>query len=165
MNWVLVVTTIIFVFHQGFIHLGLIVMCQKSPRQPEVCIINPDLPGEWKATLMFVLFGVLSLTLSCFLILMSFWKPSCMSPARWISFFASKSWKYNSTIKNHDGDDSMMHICFIFYQSNFWTQLIIIYKYFRVMLNDESEHFQRWYRLHVPFFKQRSEVWLTEAYI
>ncbi|KXJ14947.1 modulator of smoothened protein [Exaiptasia diaphana] len=71
----------------GFIHLGLIVMCQKSPRQPEVCI-SPDLPGEWKATLAFLLVGVLSLTLSWLLIFISFWKPSCMSAARWIAFLA-----------------------------------------------------------------------------
>ncbi|XP_031554177.1 uncharacterized protein C16orf52 homolog A-like [Actinia tenebrosa] len=70
----------------GFVHLGLLVMCQKSPRQPEVCV-TPDLPDEWKAALVFLLFGVISLTITCFLLIISVWKPNMMSPARWIVFF------------------------------------------------------------------------------
>lgn len=85
----LLVICILLSYLSGFVHLGLLVMCQKSPRQPEVCV-TPDLPHEWKATLMFLLFGVISLTTTCFLLIVSVWKPHLMSPARWIAFFGSK---------------------------------------------------------------------------
>jgi len=65
-------------------------MCQKSDGQPEVCV-TPELPQEWLATLMFMILGVVALTLTCFLLLVSPWKPSIVDAAKWIVFIGSKS--------------------------------------------------------------------------
>ena len=73
----------------GSVRLGLTVMCQKSDGQPEVCV-TPDLPQEWLATLMFMILGVVALTLTCFLLLVSPWKPSIVDAAKWIVFIGSK---------------------------------------------------------------------------
>lgn len=73
----------------GSVRLGLTVMCQKSDGQPEVCV-TPDLPREWLATLMFMILGVVALTLTCFLLLVSPWKPSIVDAAKWIVFIGSK---------------------------------------------------------------------------
>ncbi|EDO35496.1 predicted protein [Nematostella vectensis] len=70
----------------GSVHLGLVVMCQKSQGQPEVCV-SPDLPNEWMAALIFIILGVMLLTTACCLLVSSLWKPHLMSPARWIAFF------------------------------------------------------------------------------
>jgi len=69
----------------GSVRLGLTVMCQKSEGQPEVCV-TPELPQEWLATLMFMILGVVALTLTCFLLVMSPWKPSIVDAAKWIVF-------------------------------------------------------------------------------
>ena len=76
-------------FLLGSVRLGLTVMCQKSEGQPEVCV-TPDLPQEWLATLMFMILGVVALTLTCFLLLVSPWKPSIVDAAKWIVFIGSK---------------------------------------------------------------------------
>lgn len=76
-------------FQQGSVRLGLTVMCQKSEGQPEVCV-TPDLPQEWLATLLFMILGVVALTLTCFLLLVSPWKPSIVDAAKWIVFLGSK---------------------------------------------------------------------------
>ena len=73
----------------GSVRLGLTVMCQKSDGQPEVCV-TPELPQEWLATLMFMILGVVALTLTCFLLLVSPWKPSIVDAAKWIVFIGSK---------------------------------------------------------------------------
>ena len=64
-------------------------MCQKSTGQPEVCV-TPELPQEWLATLMFMILGVITLTLTCFLLVMSPWKPFIVDTAKWIVFTGSK---------------------------------------------------------------------------
>lgn len=73
----------------GSVRLGLTVMCQKSEGQPEVCV-TPELPQEWLATLMFMILGVVALTLTCFLLVMSPWKPSIVDAAKWVVFSGSK---------------------------------------------------------------------------
>ena len=65
-------------------------MCQRSEGQSEVCI-TPELSQEWLATLMFMILGVVALTLTCILLVMSSWKPSIVDAAKWIVFVGSKS--------------------------------------------------------------------------
>lgn len=74
----------------GSVRLGLTVMCQKSDGQPEVCI-TPELPQEWLATLVFTILGVIALTLTCCLLVLSPWKPTIVDAAKWIVFIGSKS--------------------------------------------------------------------------
>ena len=74
----------------GSVRLGLTVMCQKSDGQPEVCI-TPELPQEWLATLVFMILGVIALTLTCCLLVLSPWKPTIVDAAKWIVFIGSKS--------------------------------------------------------------------------
>ena len=74
----------------GSVRLGLTVMCQRSEGQSEVCI-TPELSQEWLATLMFMILGVVALTLTCILLVMSSWKPSIVDAAKWIVFVGSKS--------------------------------------------------------------------------
>lgn len=73
----------------GSVRLGLTVMCQRSEGQSEVCI-TPELSQEWLATLMFMILGVVALTLTCILLVMSSWKPSIVDAAKWIVFLGSK---------------------------------------------------------------------------
>ena len=65
-------------------------MCQKSEGQTEVCV-TPELPQEWLATLIFMILGVVALTLTCCLLVVSPWKPSIVDTAKWIVFIGSKS--------------------------------------------------------------------------
>lgn len=69
----------------GSVRLGLTVMCQKSDGQPEVCV-TPELPQEWLATLLFMILGVIALTLTCIMLVMAPWKPSIVDAAKWIIF-------------------------------------------------------------------------------
>ena len=73
----------------GSVRLGLTVMCQKSDGQPEVCV-TPELPQEWLATLLFMILGVIALTLTCIMLVMAPWKPSIVDAAKWIIFSGSK---------------------------------------------------------------------------
>jgi len=64
-------------------------MCQKSDGQAEVCV-TPELPQEWLATLLFMILGVIALTLTCIILVMAPWKPSIVDAAKWIVFSGSK---------------------------------------------------------------------------
>ena len=52
--------------------------------------VAPDLPEEWVATLTFMIFGVIALTLTCLLLLASPFNDYFVVVARWITFFGSK---------------------------------------------------------------------------
>lgn len=68
----------------GSVQFGLTSLCQQSLGQEVICV-TPNLPKTWKATLMFIIFGVLTLTLTCFLLMLSLWKSRAMAYSKWIA--------------------------------------------------------------------------------
>ena len=72
----------------GFVRFGLTTLCQE-PEEGEVLCVTPKLSQSWKATLVFLVFAVLTLTLVCGLIVASFWKPKAFEYAKWVTVVAS----------------------------------------------------------------------------
>ena len=66
---------------------GLTRLCLESIEGEQTCV-TPELPQSWKATLVFVVFAVLTLTLACGLIAASFWKPKAFEFGKWVAVVA-----------------------------------------------------------------------------
>ena len=64
-------------------------LCQESIKGEVVCA-RPNLPASWKATLVFVVLAILTLTLTCCLIVASFWKPKFFEYGKWVGVVACK---------------------------------------------------------------------------
>ncbi|KAJ0060124.1 hypothetical protein NL108_003960, partial [Boleophthalmus pectinirostris] len=65
--------------------VGLSRQCQTIHGRDRICI-PPELPPEWLTTLFFIMMGIISLTLTCTLLVMSHWHPEATRYARWIAF-------------------------------------------------------------------------------
>lgn len=73
----------------GSLTVGLVQQCQTIHGRDRNCI-PPQLPPEWITTLFFILLGVLSLTVTCVLMVMSRWRREAARYARWIAFTGSR---------------------------------------------------------------------------
>ncbi|XP_076616789.1 uncharacterized protein C16orf52 homolog B-like isoform X1 [Chaetodon auriga] len=87
--------------HRGFLHagwdvgtrdtglgsltVGLVRQCQTIHGRDRSCI-PPQLPPEWITTLFFIILGIISLTVTCGLLVMSRWRREAARYARWIAF-------------------------------------------------------------------------------
>ncbi|KAG7259001.1 hypothetical protein CRUP_033948, partial [Coryphaenoides rupestris] len=50
------------------------------------CLVPPRLPPEWVTTLFFIILGIISLTVTCGLLVVSHWHREATRYARWIAF-------------------------------------------------------------------------------
>lgn len=89
------ITNLIFlIFHlpsflsPGSLTLGLVRQCQTIHGRDRTCT-PPRLPGEWITVLLFIILGIISLTVTCGLVVMSHWHREASRYARWIAFTGS----------------------------------------------------------------------------
>lgn len=73
----------------GSLTVGLVQQCQTIHGRDRNCI-PPQLPPEWITTLFFIVMGVVSLTATCVLMVMSRWRREATRYARWIAFTGSR---------------------------------------------------------------------------
>lgn len=73
----------------GSLTVGLIRQCQTIHGRERTCA-PPQLPPEWITTLLFIVLGIVSLTVTCGLLVMSRWRREAARLARWIAFAASR---------------------------------------------------------------------------
>ncbi|XP_037544473.1 uncharacterized protein C16orf52 homolog B [Nematolebias whitei] len=71
--------------HQGALTVGLVRQCQTIHGRDRTCI-PPRLPPEWVTTLFFIIMGIISLTVTCGLLVASHWRREATKYARWIAF-------------------------------------------------------------------------------
>jgi hypothetical protein len=69
--------------------LGLTQHCQVIYGRTEICTF-PRISLEWMLTLVLISFGIMCLTVTCVLQILSHWKRNAIKYARWIAFTASK---------------------------------------------------------------------------
>ncbi|XP_054624639.1 uncharacterized protein C16orf52 homolog B-like [Dunckerocampus dactyliophorus] len=69
----------------GSLSLGLVRQCQTIHGRDRTCI-PPQMPPEWVTTLFFIILGVLSLSVTCCLLVISHWRREVIRYARWIAF-------------------------------------------------------------------------------
>ena len=73
----------------GALTVGLVRQCQTIHGRDRTCI-PPRLPPEWVTTLFFIIMGIISLTVTCGLLVASHWRREATKYARWIAFTGSK---------------------------------------------------------------------------
>lgn len=73
----------------GALTVGLVRQCQTIHGRDRTCI-PPRLPPEWITTLFFIIMGIISLTVTCGLLVASHWRREATKYARWIAFTGSK---------------------------------------------------------------------------
>uniref|UniRef100_A0A3B3T2E8 Modulator of smoothened n=1 Tax=Paramormyrops kingsleyae TaxID=1676925 RepID=A0A3B3T2E8_9TELE len=69
----------------GALTVGLVRQCQTIHGRDRTCI-PPRLPPEWVTTLFFIVMGIVSLTVTCGLLVASHWHREATKYARWIAF-------------------------------------------------------------------------------
>ncbi|PKK21864.1 hypothetical protein A306_00008429 [Columba livia] len=69
----------------GAFTVGLVRQCQTIHGRDRTCI-PPRLPPEWVTTLFFIIMGIISLTVTCGLLVASHWRREATKYARWIAF-------------------------------------------------------------------------------
>ncbi|KAI9518550.1 uncharacterized protein C16orf52 homolog B-like isoform X1 [Gymnodraco acuticeps] len=69
----------------GTLTVGLVRQCQTIHGRERTCF-PPQLPPEWITTLFFIILGIISLTVTCALLVMSHWRREAARYARWIAF-------------------------------------------------------------------------------
>uniref|UniRef100_A0A9J8CPM2 Modulator of smoothened n=1 Tax=Cyprinus carpio carpio TaxID=630221 RepID=A0A9J8CPM2_CYPCA len=72
-------------FSIGALTVGLVRQCQTIHGRDRTCI-PPRLPPEWVTTLFFIIMGIISLTVTCGLLVASHWRREATKYARWIAF-------------------------------------------------------------------------------
>ncbi|XP_067285625.1 modulator of smoothened protein isoform X2 [Pseudorasbora parva] len=70
---------------EGALTVGLVKQCQTIHGRTRVCI-SPSLPPEWVTTLFFIILGIISLSITCALLVISHWRREATKYARWIAF-------------------------------------------------------------------------------
>ncbi|KTF85072.1 hypothetical protein cypCar_00021702 [Cyprinus carpio] len=70
---------------EGALTVGLVKQCQTIHGRNRVCI-SPSLPPEWITTLFFIILGIISLSITCGLLVISQWWREATKYARWIAF-------------------------------------------------------------------------------
>lgn len=73
----------------GALTVGLVRQRQTIHGRDRTCI-PPRLPPEWVTTLFFIIMGIISLTVTCGLLVASHWRREATKYARWIAFTGSK---------------------------------------------------------------------------
>lgn len=73
----------------GALTVGLVRQCQTIHGRDRTCI-PPRLPPEWVTTLFFIIMGIISLTVTCGLLVASHWRREATKYARWIAFTGSE---------------------------------------------------------------------------
>lgn len=71
----------------GNMRLGLTQHCQVIYGREEICTF-PRLSLEWMLTLILISFGIVCLSVTCVLQILSHWKRNAIKYARWIAFTA-----------------------------------------------------------------------------
>lgn len=74
--------------HPGSLTVGLLRQCHTIHGRERNCT-PPQLPPEWITTLLFIVLGIVSLTITCGLMVMSRWRCEASRYARWIAFLGS----------------------------------------------------------------------------
>ncbi|RVE59403.1 hypothetical protein OJAV_G00188230 [Oryzias javanicus] len=69
----------------GSLNVGLVRQCQTIHGRDRTCF-PPRLPREWVTTLLFIVLGIISLTVTCGLLVMSHWHHEASRYARWVAF-------------------------------------------------------------------------------
>ncbi|KAJ7401385.1 hypothetical protein BTVI_96387 [Pitangus sulphuratus] len=72
-------------YAEGALTVGLVRQCQTIHGRDRTCI-PPRLPPEWVTTLFFIIMGIISLTVTCGLLVASHWRREATKYARWIAF-------------------------------------------------------------------------------
>nr|XP_020755023.1 uncharacterized protein C16orf52 homolog [Odocoileus virginianus texanus] len=75
----------VFCISPGALTVGLVRQCQTIHGRDRTCI-PPRLPPEWVTTLFFIIMGIISLTVTCGLLVASHWRREATKYARWIAF-------------------------------------------------------------------------------
>ncbi|XP_060794896.1 uncharacterized protein C16orf52 homolog A-like [Neoarius graeffei] len=70
---------------EGALTMGLVRQCQTIHGRDRICS-PPSLSPEWLATLFFIILGIISLTVTCALLVLSHWHQETAKYARWIAF-------------------------------------------------------------------------------
>lgn len=83
--------------HSGSLTVGLVRQCQTIHGRDRTCM-PPQLPPEWITTLFFIILGIISLTVTCGLLVMSRWRREAARYARWIAFTGSRCSLSSSSI-------------------------------------------------------------------
>lgn len=79
----------------GNMRLGLTQHCQIIHRRPEICIW-PQLPAEWTLAFLCIVGGIICLTTTCVLLLLSHWHRRAAKYVRWVALFASECLLFSS---------------------------------------------------------------------
>nr|XP_030727311.1 modulator of smoothened protein isoform X2 [Globicephala melas] len=87
----------------GALTVGLVRQCQTIHGRDRTCI-PPRLPPEWVTTLFFIIMGIISLTVTCGLLVASHWRREATKYARWIAFTGRASCGVGS-LRQEDQDD------------------------------------------------------------
>lgn len=87
--WIEIDTSLYFAVSAGALTVGLVRQCQTIHGRDRTCI-PPRLPPEWVTTLFFIIMGIISLTVTCGLLVASHWRREATKYARWIAFTGSK---------------------------------------------------------------------------
>ncbi|XP_072916226.1 uncharacterized protein C16orf52 homolog B isoform X2 [Hemitrygon akajei] len=82
----------------GALTVGLVRQCQTIHGRDRTCV-PPRLPPEWVTTLFFIIMGIISLTVTCGLLVASHWRRETTKYARWIAFAGSPSSMLALTIR------------------------------------------------------------------
>ncbi|XP_037399783.1 modulator of smoothened protein isoform X2 [Pygocentrus nattereri] len=69
----------------GALMMGLVRQCQTIHGREKICM-PPQLPPEWASTLFFIIMGIISLSITCALLVLSRWHQETTKYARWIAF-------------------------------------------------------------------------------
>ncbi|XP_026770317.1 uncharacterized protein C16orf52 homolog A isoform X1 [Pangasianodon hypophthalmus] len=70
---------------RGALTMGLVRQCQTIHGRDRICS-PPSLSPEWLATLFFIILGIISLSITCALLVLSHWHQETAKYARWIAF-------------------------------------------------------------------------------
>ncbi|KAB5555379.1 hypothetical protein PDJAM_G00034790 [Pangasius djambal] len=70
---------------EGALTMGLVRQCQTIHGRDRICS-PPSLSPEWLATLFFIILGIISLSITCALLVLSHWHQETAKYARWIAF-------------------------------------------------------------------------------
>ncbi|KAK3529339.1 hypothetical protein QTP70_029145 [Hemibagrus guttatus] len=70
---------------RGALTMGLVRQCQTIHGRDRICS-PPSLSPEWLATLFFIILGIISLSITCTLLVLSHWHQETAKYARWIAF-------------------------------------------------------------------------------
>ncbi|KAK1794302.1 hypothetical protein P4O66_010733 [Electrophorus voltai] len=70
---------------EGALTIGLVWQCQTIHGRDRICT-PPRLPLVWVITFFFIIMGIISLTITCALLMLSHWHQDTMKYARWIAF-------------------------------------------------------------------------------